>query len=552
MRAGTRLLRAVGRRVGGDVPERGSSLLLVVGSGMVLTLVLLTLAGYVLNGYVQSAQRTDWLSSEQAARAGVDDYLSRLNDDDLYWTTGSTDTTNTALSQWTPVQGASNRAFFRYTLDTSSTSTDGLIRLTTSGKVGQETRSLRVTLRRANFFDYVYFSDYEVFDPAYLQFYAGGYWRNRDPATVCGVYAWNSGFDSRNPNCTKIYWKTGDAIVGKFHTNDQFAVSGAPDFQGLVSAGCPVTGSGDSCYQRNVWVAQPGVPPSPNFAAGAPTGGIVLPLPASNAALRREADPAQGGRGCLYTGPTRIVLQADGTMAVDSPNSTSTVACPLGAGVPRPANGLVFVQNLPSAQMPSDCSRPWVGTPTGVILDATSGGASYPLSADVTSYDCRAGDVFIEGTLRGQLTVATDGDAVITGNLVYANGSAGSDVLGIVAQNQVSVYHPVTSGGADLLSSAQMRDVNVQAALLSVAHSVNVQNFDKGVPRGTLRLYGSLAQKWRGAVGQFSGAVNVHGYAKDYQYDPRLKYQSPPRFLDPVSASWSPIEFGESPPAFSP
>ena len=30
----------------------------------------------------------------------------------------------------------------------------------------------------------------------------------------------------------------------------------------------------------------------------------------------------------------------------------------------------------------------------------------------------------------------------------------------------------------------------------------------------------------------------VHGYLKDYQYDPRLAFRSPPHFLDPVKSAW--------------
>jgi len=42
-----------------------------------------------------------------------------------------------------------------------------------------------------------------------------------------------------------------------------------------------------------------------------------------------------------------------------------------------------------------------------------------------------------------------------------------------------------------------------------------------GTPKGTLRIRGSIAQHWRGAVGQFSGRTSVSGYAKDPAEVPR-------------------------------
>ena len=72
-------------------------------------------------------------------------------------------------------------------------------------------------------------------------------------------------------------------------------------------------------------------------------------------ACTADADEGLGGTGCLYTGPTAITLNSDGTMTVVSPgtlsnSSTSVVssaAC-LGASKPLPASGVIYVQNVPS------------------------------------------------------------------------------------------------------------------------------------------------------------------------------------------------------------
>ena len=47
----------------------------------------------------------------------------------------------------------------------------------------------------------------------------------------------------------------------------------------------------------------------------------------------------------------------------------------------------------------------------------------------------------------------------------------------------------------------------------------------------------------------FSNGVKIHGYAKDYWYDDRLRYRSPPYFLDPVVAAWRTVRNNEQVPA---
>jgi hypothetical protein len=49
---------------------------------------------------------------------------------------------------------------------------------------------------------------------------------------------------------------------------------------------------------------------------------------------------------------------------------------------------------------------------------------------------------------------------------------------------------------------------------------------------------GAIAQSFRGTVGTHSGSFVTSGYLKNYVYDDRLKYISPPYFLDPIQAAW--------------
>ena len=161
----------------------------------------------------------------------------------------------------------------------------------------------------------------------------------------------------------------------------------------------------------------------------------------------------------------------------------------------------------------------------------------------------------MKGTLQGRLTIAADNNIDIIGNITYQTGTGGSDLLGLVANNYVEIYHPVGdcgSGSSPCDNGAQtngywnLDDVagglstsfnnpTVQAAILSVQHSFRVQSHRYGEDvLGSITINGAIAQKYRGAV----GTLNTSGYLKNYNYDPRLKYQSPPHFLNPIAAAW--------------
>jgi hypothetical protein len=136
-------------------------------------------------------------------------------------------------------------------------------------------------------------------------------------------------------------------------------------------------------------------------------------------------------------------------------------------------------------------------------------------------------DVFLSGILKGRLTIAAENNIVIVANTTYATtGAASTDMLGLVAQQFVQVYHPVNSSGNNLTDSRTGLFTNPQihAAMLALVHSFIVQNYDEGAQLGTITINGVIAQKWRGPV----GTEGLTGYLKGYGYDSRLQYASPP------------------------
>ena len=95
----------------------------------------------------------------------------------------------------------------------------------------------------------------------------------------------------------------------------------------------------------------------------------------------------------------------------------------------------------------------------------------------------------------------------------------------------------------------------MQASILTLNHSFTVQAYNLEDTLGTLHLFGSFAQRYRGPVGTSStdwwGNVTPQtGYLKDYEYDTRLRYSPPPFFLDPVQSSWGVKAYGETTAAY--
>jgi hypothetical protein len=122
-------------------------------------------------------------------------------------------------------------------------------------------------------------------------------------------------------------------------------------------------------------------------------------------------------------------------------------------------------------------------------------------------------------------------------------------MLGLVGQNAILVYNPRNSSNVALLTGSNRE---IDAALLSVGHTFQVQNYDVTPNRGVLTVFGAIAQKFRGTVATSSGATPTTGYAKDYQYDTRFKNTAPPKFLTPVSTTYGVTQFASSAPAFKP
>ena len=513
--------------------EAGMSLVMVMLSLMFMMMLAAAAIDYGLGSQRSSKRDADWQSAQSAAEAGIDDYVFRLNENSgytAYSTSNPPSDGNNAFTQYVPMPGGSTRSYFRYTVDTSQLTVDGTIVLTSTGQVGQRKRTVQATIRRRNFLDYLYFTDYETSDPAS---YTGNPFTAAQAQTACALHE----YEGRDSQCSDIVFPTADTINGPMHSNDEIQMCGSPTFNGKTSTGWnPTSGARwvDACPTSH-----------PNFAnSGDPQYAGILAIPPSNSAIKTQTTTTAGG--CLYTGPTRIRLLSSGQMTVNSPFSKQTNnSCPTNGTGNKPSNGVIYVQNVPSSSSDVNYTN---GCPYSV--NSQSHPLGMPIANETTSYGCRNGDAFVEGTLKGQLTIAADNNIEITWNLTYNGGTSGTDLLGLIANNYVEIWHPVScsNGNCNNLNAnfpgetargAPFSSPTIQSAMLAVNHRIRLQNAGSGSTLGTLTIYGVLGQRFRGPVGAVSGTTLVAGMAKSYNYDQRLKYQSPPKYLDPVASAFA-------------
>ena len=535
--------------------QSGQTLPLVMGLALLFVIGGTTLTNEVINQEPIIEQDVIQHVAYRAAIAGVDEYLYATNANPDYVTCDTADEgsgfcTNLSFAEsptvpltnpWVQVASSSSNSppsWFMYSDPSINTST-GQVSMTVFGAAGYPGRFVYQTatvkfIPLNNFLLNLYWLNYDQIDPYVLD--------PSNPPTCKYYWAAPVGLSS---GCVEVNFITGDSLDGNVWMNDSVFVCGNPSFLN-VSTADPVSWDEATCSSN------PSV--SGTKANGLPTEQI----PQSDNQLADVA--AQDG--CLYEGPTTITLNGT-TMDVTSldtptgppPSGSSpandalvdpankNVCMPSSAGgsVALPTNGVVFVEDCTSSQ-DSVCDNN--GTPMSGLDETGLSGPTY-------------GDAIVQGTVTGPLTVAAQNNVIIDGNLCYtstddcANAPAApaTDVLGLIAYNYVELNHPVSSGGSDLATcgshgagaapDCDLSNPTIDAAILALNHSFLVNEYGDGSPLGTLSVTGTIDQDWRGPVGTSTGSGQVvTGYLKNYLYDSRLKYLSPPYYLSPGTNSW--------------
>jgi hypothetical protein len=522
-------VRAISRRLR---DESGVTVLLALFVLTVTTLILGAVYQAVTNDTQGTRLNVDQNRAYAAAQAGIAQYTYQLNQNPNYWqgchsvtnvpVPGSTDGGSTEYYSYKPLP-ATTAPLNDQQCDTGNpggtmiegpaSAAPGTFRIevtgSSQGSSADITRSIVASFRQPSFLNYIYYTDYETLDPAAL------YDPSNNPAepTDCAVHYPHRGSDCGSP----IDFVTGDTINGPLHSEDTIAICGAPVFgrvgyNDAVEAPAMSTEGQGGCSNNAV---------IKNSAGALNSNAPSLTPPSTNSQLLSIAT----ANGYVYTGRTTIVLNGT-TMSVTNTNSANTG--PTGPSVAWPSNGVIYVSTVSSG--------------CGVTYTPFTANADYTGDSD-------CGNVYVSGNYTQSLTIASDNDIIINGNItttttgVLGTAPSGSQLLGLVANDFVRVYHPVdnrsgTTGGQCGNNAANgtgsLSGPYIYAAILAVSHSFIVDNYDCGAQLGTLTVWGAIAQLFRGPV----GTIGNSGYTKSYNYDDRLAYSEPPYFLNPTSTAW--------------
>ncbi len=510
MSARGRLLHLRGRA------QDGFTMIIALGVMLVTSLLLVAVFTAANGDIFVSHENVTHQQAYYAALAGVQEYEYKLEANSSYWT--NCEPLNSTLEsgerfevKLLPAEGQAkcNPANPFETEIESSGAAAQTFRILSVGCAGQanlsscqgqsksnvSTRSVVATFKVTGFLDYVYFTQYEVIDPTL------------NGTKNCEHYYEEKGV-KRAAECQTLIFTTSDSVSGPMHTDDAANVTcnkevtfgregqKPPDPVEINGGTWPACGASEPTYFTE----------SKTYSKG-----VELIPPESDESLGLYVEAAN-----RFNGVTHLVLNGTtNTIAVTTVEGGKNVE----KTISWPANGLLYVE-----QAEGGCEF------TYDVNEADT--ASEP------GQEVNCGNVYVQGTYSKPLTIAGTNDVIINGSTYPTSvagklGSAptGTATLGLIATDFVRVYHPC-SGGTN--GSGTMTNPWIYAAILSTSHSFLVDNYKCGATMGNLGVYGAIAQKFRGPVGQ----VGSHGYLKEYIYDQRVATVEPPYFLSPLKTGW--------------
>ena len=485
---------------------------------MLVTSLLLVAAFTAAEGDVHQSH-TD-LTQKQAyyaALAGVQEYEYQLEANPDIWETcpepkgevpgeKGESYVVTTLAASTSKEASCNPAKPFESIIESKGSLANTFRIKSVGKAGKSTRSIVANFQVAGFLNYIYFTQYEVQDPAA---------RNESANEAeCEHYR-----ATRNEEkCGVIVFGPKDKENGPMHTDDTAVVCGGAEFgrpkheppdlvemNGGTAEGC---GGGSGIY---------------NTPTGSWITGPELVAPESDSSLRVfvEHTPQENE----FTGRTYLELEGKTNeikvTTWPEPEKKETVQ-----KIEWPKNGLIYVQ----------------ANNKGAGCEYTEFEQKSTDTPETFKEEENCGSVYVKGTFSKSLTVSAETDVIINGSITpngvtppAAPASSNTATVGLIATRFIRVYHPCPGGtNGSGAAGSSLENPWIYAAILSTSHSFLVDNYNCGKVLGNLNIYGAIGQKFRGIVGE----VGTHGYVKEYIYDERLATDEPPYFLAPLKAGW--------------
>jgi Tfp pilus assembly protein PilX len=442
-------------------------------------------------------------------------------------------------------------------LEEKSAGAVGTFRIESTGYSGKEERTIVATFRNANFVSFVWYTKFETGDPAVYGEAPKG---EPNYFTECAKFYGERPKEGGSPNrCRNNFFINGESVNGPMHTEDHAGVCGSPVFGRTGNdriefghaSGKPedegFSNEGLSCTATPVFKGKHLLPKEV----------LSIEPPPGDEELKHVVE-----KNYEYTGKTEIALEGS-VMTVSQWEWEPIKKEYVKKSTPDvgfPPNGVIYIKQE---------SCPEAYSPFGPKPKYTE--------------DQKCGNVYVHGEYTSSLTIASENDVIINGNITTPHETSGAPtsnaLLGLIANNFVRVYHPVvetyegagtkketcnTNGkkvvekynsslkacertdnaeecDAPNSETLDLKEPTIYAAMLAVKHAVIVDNFNCGAATlGNLNVYGAVAGLFtNGFTGEFSGSTIVHGYPYDANYDNRLQVEEPPHFLNPIEASWS-------------
>jgi hypothetical protein len=340
-----------------------------------------------------------------------------------------------------------------------------------------------------------------------------------------------------------VFFRTGDDLDGPVHSNHQLHIAGNPVFHDLASSSAEpfkLTGAADDSLiflGGTSWSRTVNLPVGDDGDFGTPDDLKQVFLGAD--ARGRVIDTFDTGTGRVWDyrvhfrgdrGPTVDIYRKD-TQDDDPVNSQWTLVETLTIG--SNFNGVIYFHG---------------GGPIHVGGKIQTSGTAKELGKLRSSGT--------ESTVQGRWTICsamtadldkmdddtlTAGEIQVEGDIRYVGSYTGGDpfpsdpqgLLGLVSANNVVIK----SNGEDTNNTIRDNGVTIHASIMATSNdnatfSVETALLEvmPGSANRQLNLLGGIIQVRRGVVGVFDGSGLIFGFDKNYRYDQRLRYMSPPSF----------------------
>jgi Tfp pilus assembly protein PilX len=300
-------------------------------------------------------------------------------------------------------------------------SATGTFRIESTGYSGGAERTIVATFRNANFVSYVWYTKYETGDPVIY---------GEPPKGLPSYFAECGNFFGVRPGqggsplrCADNFFFGGESVNGPMHTADHAGICGSPVFgrneNDRIEFGNGGKPEGEGYSNEGIC----GEASTPVFKGKhiLPKETLSIEPPPGDEELKHIVEP-----NYLYSEKTEIILEG----------STMTVKTHVGSkeekttpGVEYPPNGVIYVAGSCGEKYSPFGPKPrYSGNEVGAESDTT------------------CGNVYVHGEYTKSLTIASENDVIINGNIttpISGETPTTNALLGLIANNFVRIYHPV-------------------------------------------------------------------------------------------------------------